>query len=61
MRYDTITEIDFHCMRAEEAVKTLSKVIENAPASVYRIRVIHGYKGEEKWVVWYINGTDADA
>lgn len=43
MRYDTITEIDFHGMRAEEAVKTLSKVIENAPASVYRIRVIHGY------------------
>lgn len=43
MKYDTITEIDIHGMRSEETVKALSEVIENAPANVYRIRVIHGY------------------
>ena len=43
MKYSSITEIDIHGMRAEEAVKTLSKIIQDAPAAVYRIRVVHGY------------------
>ncbi len=43
MKYDSITEIDIHGMRPEEAVDTLSRIIGNAPANVYRIRVIHGY------------------
>ena len=30
-------------MRAEEAVKTLSQIIKDAPDTVYRIRVVHGY------------------
>ena len=44
MNYDTITEIDIHGMRQEEAVSYVSKIIEKAPKSVYRIRVIHGYR-----------------
>ena len=43
MRYDTITEIDIHGMRPDEAIDTLTKMINGAPANVYRIRVIHGY------------------
>ena len=43
MVYNSITEIDVHGLRAEEAVKALSKLIKDAPATVYRIRVIHGY------------------
>ena len=43
MRYNSITEIDVHGMRAEEAVKTLSQIIKDAPDTVYRIRVVHGY------------------
>lgn len=43
MNYDSITEIDIHGMRPEEAVKTLSRLINDAPDTVYRIRVIHGY------------------
>ena len=43
MKYDNITEIDIHGMQPEEAVKTLVKVIDGAPDTVYRIRVIHGY------------------
>lgn len=44
MNYDPITEIDIHGMTSEEAVKALSDIIEKAPDSVYRIRVIHGYR-----------------
>ena len=44
MNYNTITEIDIHGMRPEEAVKALCGIIEAAPESVYRIRVIHGYR-----------------
>ena len=43
MRYNSITEIDVHGMRVEEAVKTLSQIIKDAPDTVYRIRVVHGY------------------
>ena len=43
MRYNSITEIDVHGMWAEEAVKTLSQIIKDAPDTVYRIRVVHGY------------------
>jgi DNA-nicking Smr family endonuclease len=43
MNYDSITEIDIHGMRPEEAVRTLSRLIDGAPDTVYRIRVIHGY------------------
>ena len=43
MNYQPITEIDIHGMTPEAAVKTISRIIDNAPASVYRIRVIHGY------------------
>ena len=42
MKYDSITEIDIHGMWAEEAVKALGRIIEEAPEHVYRIRVIHG-------------------
>ena len=42
MKYDSITEIDIHGMQAEEAVKALGRIIEEAPVHVYRIRVIHG-------------------
>ena len=31
MKYDSITEIDIHGMRAEEAVKALGRIIEEAP------------------------------
>lgn len=37
MKYDSITEIDIHGMRPEEAVKTLTKLINGAPDTVYRI------------------------
>ena len=43
MKYDTITEIDIHGMRPDEAIDTLTKMINGALANVYRIRVIHGY------------------
>ena len=43
IHYDAVTEIDVHGMRPDEAVRTLTRLIENAPRSVYRIRVIHGY------------------
>lgn len=43
MKYDSITEIDIHGLQPEEAVKAVSKLIEGAPDTVYRIRVIHGY------------------
>ena len=43
MKYDSITEIDIHGMQPDEAVSTLSRIINDAPPSVYRIRVIHGY------------------
>ena len=43
MKYDSITEIDIHGMRPEEAVKAVARLIDGAPETVYRIRVIHGY------------------
>jgi DNA-nicking Smr family endonuclease len=43
MKYDSITEIDIHGMRPEEAARTLSRLIDGASNTVYRIRVIHGY------------------
>ena len=43
MKYDPITEIDLHGMQPEEAVKTVAKLIQGAPDTVYRIRCIHGY------------------
>jgi len=43
MKYEPITEIDIHGMRPDEALQKLAKVIEDAPESVYRIRVIHGF------------------
>ena len=43
MKYDSITEIDVHGMRPEEAVNAVSRLIDGAPGNVYRIRVIHGY------------------
>ena len=43
MKYDPITEIDIHGMIPDEAVCRISKIIADAPQSVYRIRVIHGY------------------
>jgi hypothetical protein len=43
MKYNSITEIDVHGMRPEEAVSFLTRTINGAPESVYRIRVIHGY------------------
>lgn len=43
MKYSSITEIDIHGMRPEEAVEKLTKLINGAPGTVYRIRVIHGY------------------
>ena len=43
MKYNSITEIDLHGMQPEEAVKAVSKLIEGAPDTVYRIRAIHGY------------------
>ena len=43
MRYDSITEIDIHGMQPEEAVKAVARLVDGAPDTVYRIRVIHGY------------------
>ena len=43
MKYDSITEIDIHGMQPEEAISTLTRLINGAPDTVYRIRVIHGY------------------
>ena len=43
MKYDSITEIDIHGMQPEEAVKAVARLIDGAPDTVYRIRVIHGY------------------
>lgn len=43
MKYDPVTEIDIHGMRPEEAVTALTRLISDAPESIYRIRVIHGY------------------
>jgi len=34
MNYDSITEIDIHGMRPEEAVRTLSRLIDGAPDTV---------------------------
>ncbi len=43
MKYEPITEIDVHGLTSDEAVKKLGELIDSAPDTVYRIRVIHGY------------------
>ena len=40
-----IIEIDVHGKNVEEAFKEIRKQLNRASASVYRIRVIHGYHG----------------
>ncbi len=40
-----IIEIDVHGFQTEAAMKQISAVVSQAPKSVYRIRVIHGYHG----------------
>ena len=40
-----IIEIDCHKMSAEQAVNAVEKKVNEAPMSVYRIRVIHGFNG----------------
>lgn len=40
-----IIEIDVHGMNTEEAVAAVSRKVQSAGNSVYRIRVIHGYHG----------------
>ena len=40
-----IIEIDVHGKNVEEAFKEIRKQLNRANASVYRIRVIHGYHG----------------
>ncbi len=48
MKYDPITEVDLHGLRLDEAIAMLTGIIDGAPDSVYRIRVIHGYhRGNE--------------
>lgn len=42
-KYDTITEINIHGLMPDEAIDTLTKLINGAPSTVYRILVIHGY------------------
>ena len=41
MKYDSITEIDIHGMRPEEAVKTLTKLINGAPDTVYWTPILY--------------------
>ena len=36
-------EIDLHGLRAEEAIKKIDDAIRKADATVYRIKLIHGY------------------
>lgn len=40
-----IIEIDVHGMNTEEAVSAVSRKVQTAGGSVYRVRVIHGYHG----------------
>ncbi len=40
-----IIEIDLHGLRAEDAVRKAVSEVNRAPASVYMIRLIHGYHG----------------
>ena len=40
-----IIEVDLHGLRTEEAVKKAKSEVSKASASVYIIRLIHGYHG----------------
>lgn len=40
-----ILEIDVHNMSVEEAVNAVQRKVNAASASVYRVRVIHGFNG----------------
>lgn len=37
--------MDVHGMRAEEAYAAVDQQVQAAHAGIYRIRIIHGYKG----------------
>lgn len=41
--YQPITEVDLHGLRTDEAIAKLERIVKDAPNSVYRIRVIHGF------------------
>lgn len=43
INYQPITEIDLHGLRTDEAIAKLEKIVNDAPDSIYRIRVIHGF------------------
>lgn len=40
-----IIEIDLHGMNCEQARKEIDAQVEKAASNVYRIRLIHGYRG----------------
>lgn len=40
-----ILEVDLHGMNRTQAEVTINAKLKKAPASVYRIRVIHGFHG----------------
>lgn len=40
-----IIELDLHGCRYEEALKKTEQAVETANASIYRVRVIHGFHG----------------
>ena len=40
-----VIELDLHGLRVEDAIRKVRSEVSKAPASVYTIRVIHGYHG----------------
>ncbi|MCR4657801.1 MAG: Smr/MutS family protein [Lachnospiraceae bacterium] len=43
-----IMEVDLHGMTVEEAVRKARYMVAKAPASVYTVRLIHGFHGGTK-------------
>lgn len=43
MKQTPIIEVDVHGLFAEQAIQKIEKLIKEANASTYRIRIIHGF------------------
>lgn len=45
MNLQAIVEIDLHNMNTEDAKARIEQALKSAGSGVYRIRLIHGYRG----------------
>ena len=43
MKQTPIIEVDVHGLFAEQAIQKIEKLVKEANASTYRIRIIHGF------------------